>query len=121
MKKVTHRLVEEHIQANSFNDLKNKLAAFGVNSDSMVNLSVDISAINHETEHYQKTIRRLRRQVRHLKSLIKSKDRLNFAQEEFYKCMLDECNKREEADKKKSTEFFTKCLLNALYTAQNTV
>ena len=50
-------------------------------------------------EHYQRTIRRLRRQVRHLKRLIKSKDRLNFAQEEFYKCMLDECNKREEAKK----------------------
>lgn len=74
-----------------------------------------------ETEHYQKTIRSLRRQVRHLKRLIKSKDRLNFAQEEFYKCMLDECHKREEADKKKSTEFFTKCLLNALYATQNTV
>lgn len=44
----------------------------------------------------QRTIRRLRRQVRHLKSLIKSKDRLIFAQEEFYKCMLDECHKREE-------------------------
>lgn len=50
-------------------------------------------------EHYHKTIRRLRRQVRHLKRLIKSKDRLNFAQEEFYKCMLDECNKREEGKK----------------------
>ena len=69
----------------------------------------------------QRTIRRLRRQVRHLKRLIKSKDRLIYAQEEFYKCMLDECHKREEADKKKSTEFFTKCLLNALYATQNTV
>lgn len=49
--------------------------------------------------HYQKTIRRLRRQVRHLKSLIKSKDRLIFAQETFYNCMLDECHKREEAKK----------------------
>jgi len=47
-------------------------------------------------EHYQKTIRRLRRQVRHLKSLIKSKDRLISAQETFYNCMLDECHKREE-------------------------
>ena len=47
-------------------------------------------------EHYQKTIRRLRRQVRHLKSLIKSKDRLIYAQEEFYKYMFDECHKREE-------------------------
>lgn len=41
----------------------------------------------------QNTIRFLRRQVRRLKREIKSKDRLIFAQEEFYKCMLDECQK----------------------------
>ena len=41
----------------------------------------------------QNTIRLLRRQVRRLKREIKSKDRLIFAQEEFYKCMLDECQK----------------------------
>lgn len=84
-------------------------------------LIVKTTCENIETVHYQKTIRRLRRQVRHLKSLIKSKDRLISAQETFYKCMLDECNKREEADKKKSTEFFTECLLKALYATQNTV
>lgn len=41
----------------------------------------------------QNTIRLLRRQVRRLKREIKSKDRLIFAQEEFYKCMLDEYQK----------------------------
>lgn len=90
-------------------------------NDLPCTLIVKTTCENIETVHYQKTIRRLRRQVRHLKRLIKSKDRLNFAQEEFYKCMLDECHKREEADKKKSTEFFTECLLKALYATQNTV
>lgn len=90
-------------------------------NDLPCTLIVKTTCENIETVHYQKTIRRLRRQVRKLKRLIKSKDRLNFAQEEFYKCMLDECHKREEADKKKSTEFFTECLLKALYATQNTV
>lgn len=90
-------------------------------NDLPCTLIVKTTCENIETVHYQKTIRRLRRQVRKLKRLIKSKDRLNFAQEEFYKCMLDECNKREVADKKKSTEFFTECLLKALYATQNTV
>ncbi len=44
----------------------------------------------------QNTIRLLRRKVRRLKREIKSKDRLIFAQEEFYKCMLDEVRKREQ-------------------------
>lgn len=48
-------------------------------------------------------IRLLRRQVRRLKSELKSKDRLMFAQEEFYKCMLDEVQKREQQDKATNT------------------
>ena len=46
-----------------------------------------------------RTIRLLRRQVRHLKRLLKSKDRAMFAQEEFYKCMLDEVQKREDMNR----------------------
>ncbi|MBO7438260.1 MAG: hypothetical protein J6U21_01120 [Bacteroidales bacterium] len=44
-------------------------------------------------------IRLLRRTIRRLKRELKSKDRAMFAQEEFYKCMLDEVQKREHTPK----------------------
>ena len=51
-----------------------------------------------------RTIRLLRRQVRRLKSELKSKDRLIFAQKEFYECMLDEVQKREDMNRIKCGE-----------------
>ena len=54
-------------------------------------------------DNQYRTIRLLRRQVRRLKSELNSKDRLMFAQKEFYECMLDEVQKREQQDKATNT------------------
>lgn len=54
-------------------------------------------------DNQYRTIRLLRRQVRHLKSELKSKDRLMFAQKAFYECMLDEVQKREQQYKATNT------------------
>lgn len=62
-------------------------------------LQSTISNLQIKNDKQQRTIRLLRREVRHLRSLLIKKDRLIFAQEEFYKCMLDECHKREEGKK----------------------
>lgn len=79
-----------------------------------------ISNLQIKNDKQQRTIRLLRREVRRLKREIKSKDRAMFAQEEFYKGMLDECNRREEEAKKKSIEqWFEKMLLKTIKSLDN--
>ncbi|MBR4678752.1 MAG: hypothetical protein IKO99_12195 [Bacteroidales bacterium] len=114
-----HTLLDTTINANSVQELNEKLVAFDLTDEADVTIKAHIYGINREviTEaEYQKdcedasrqnTIRLLRRQVRHLKSLLKSKDRAMFAQEEFYKCMLDECQKREDAANRNIEEWFS--------------
>lgn len=79
-----------------------------------------ISNLQIKNDKQQRTIRLLRREVRRLKREIKSKDRAMFAQEEFYKGMLDECNRREEEAKQKSIEqWFEKMLLKTIKSLDN--
>ena len=56
----------------------------------------------HESRHWchqRDTIRLLRREVRRLRSLLKTKDRLLASQKSFYEAMLDDVQKREGTSK----------------------
>lgn len=95
-KNVTERIENEIKSDEDYKRLKSEWQAAEASCADFKN---EVEIRNETIAKQQHSIRRLSRQVRHLKSLIKSKDRLIFAQEEFYKCLLDECHKREEGKK----------------------
>ena len=73
---------------------------------------------NNDKQH--RTIRRLRREVRHLRSLLKTKDRLIASQKSFYEAMLDDVQKREGTSKDSVDEWFNKMLLRTIKSLETT-
>jgi len=116
-KNVTERTENEIKSDEDYKRLKCELQA---TEASRADFKNEVKIRNETIAKQQHTIRLLRREVRRLKREIKSKDRAMFAQEESYKCMLDECNRREEEAKKKSIEqWFEKMLLETIKSLDN--
>lgn len=70
--------------------------------------------------HQRDTVRRLRREIRHLRSLLKTKDRLLASQKSFYEAMLDDVQKREGTSKESVEEWFKKMLLRTIKSLETT-
>ena len=70
--------------------------------------------------HQRDTVRRLRREIRHLRSLLKTKDRLLASQKSFYEAMLDDVQKREGTSKESVEEWFGKMLLRTIKSLETT-
>ncbi len=69
-----------------------------------------ISNLQIKNDKQQRTIRHLRREVRRLRSLLKTKDRLLASQKSVYEAMLDDVQKREGTSKESVEEWFKKLL-----------
>ena len=118
-----HTVIDENIDAQSVSELYNKLAALHLTDKATVHIQAKVSAINQEdvnpvmAENFHKknnTIRLLRRQVRRLKSELKSKDRAMFAQKEFYECMLDEVQKKQKKSDQDIEKWFSEMVLKTI-------
>ena len=70
--------------------------------------------------HQRDTVRSLRREIRHLRSLLKTKDRLLASQKSFYEAMLDDVQKREGTSKESVEEWFKKMLLRTIKSLETT-
>lgn len=79
-----------------------------------------ISNLQIKNDKQQRTIRLLRREVRHLRSLLKTKDRLLHAQKTFYEEMnrYSDSRMKEDVNNIESTikECLEKVLINGAYT-----
>ena len=64
--------------------------------------------------HQRDTVRSLRRKIRHLRSLLKTKDRLLASQKSFYEEMLNEKDKVAKADGKDIEKWFGEMLIRAI-------
>ncbi|MCR4561250.1 MAG: hypothetical protein K5685_14350 [Bacteroidales bacterium] len=121
-----HTLLDTTINANSVQELNEKLIALDLSDEADVTIEAHIYGINREviTEaEYQKdcedasrqnTIRLLRRQVRHLKSLLKSKDRLLKSQKSFYEEMLNEVQKKQKKSDQDIEKWFSEMVLKTI-------
>lgn len=121
-----HTLLDTTINANSVQELNEKLIVLDLSDEADVTIEAHIYGINREviTEaEYQKdcedasrqnTIRLLRRQVRHLKSLLKSKDRLLKSQKSFYEEMLNEVQKKQKKSDQDIEKWFSEMVLKTI-------
>ena len=111
---------DEIISANSIKELDEKFAALGIDENATVGIGAKVVAISTRTTNPKPTIRRLRRQIRHLRSLLKTKDRLLASQKSFYEAMLDDVQKREGTSKESVEEWFKKMLLRTIKSLETT-
>lgn len=80
-----------------------------------------ISNLQIKNDKQQRTIRLLRREVRHLHSLLKTKDRLLHAQKTFYEEMNRYSDSRMKADVKNIESTIKECLERVLINGASTV
>ena len=120
-----HKLLMETITANSITEFNERFKALGILDPEHIGIRAEVRAINRiEIDNAQclldmlekrgDTIRRLRREIRHLRSLLKTKDRLLASQKSFYEAMLDDVQKRKGTSKESVEEWFAKMLQNAV-------
>lgn len=80
-----------------------------------------ISNLQIKNDKQQRTIRLLRREVRHLRSLLKTKDRLLYAQKTFYEEMNRYSDSRMKKDVKNIESTIKECLERVLINGASTV
>lgn len=80
-----------------------------------------ISNLQIKNDKQQRTIRHLRREVRHLRSLLKTKDRLLHAQKTFYEEMNRYSDSRMKEDVKSIESTIKECLERVLINGASTV
>lgn len=80
-----------------------------------------ISNLQIKNDKQQRTIRLLRREVRHLRSLLKTKDRLLYAQKTFYEEMNRYSDSRMKKDVKNIESTIKECLERVLINGAFTV
>ena len=116
-KNVTERIENEIKSDEDYKRLKCELQAAEASSAYFKN---EVEIRNETIAKQQRTIRLLRREVRHLRSLLKTKDRLLSAQKSFYEEMNRFNESKAKTDEKKIEsavyEYLKRILINGIET-----